>query len=136
MVRLRNICINTLHKGDNDDDNNYYNNGNVIMSTFVIGTLTNKLLLITVAKSKTRRAEQKNRIGERKNEYAYKSLVRKPDGRRPQNTHTRIRAKRRGKNTVVMSFIICIRHQITRLSGQSKDNEMKGASTTHEDSCL
>ena len=22
MVRLRNICINTLHKGDNDEDNN------------------------------------------------------------------------------------------------------------------
>ena len=28
------------------------------------------------------------------------------------------------ENTAVMSFIICIRHQTTRLSGQSKDNEM------------
>ena len=26
MVCLRNICINTLHKGDNDDDNNDNNN--------------------------------------------------------------------------------------------------------------
>ena len=28
MVCLRNICINTLHKGDNDDDNNNNNNNN------------------------------------------------------------------------------------------------------------
>jgi hypothetical protein len=26
MVCLRNICINTLHKGDNDDDNDNNNN--------------------------------------------------------------------------------------------------------------
>jgi len=29
MVCLRNICINTLHKGDNDDDNN----NNVVYDT-------------------------------------------------------------------------------------------------------
>ena len=28
MVCLRNICINTLHKGDNDDDDDYSNNNN------------------------------------------------------------------------------------------------------------
>ena len=28
MVCLRNICINTLHKGDNDDDNDNNNNNN------------------------------------------------------------------------------------------------------------
>ena len=28
MVCLRNICINTLHKGDNDDDNNNNKNNN------------------------------------------------------------------------------------------------------------
>ena len=28
MVCLRNICINTLHKGDNDDTNNNNNNNN------------------------------------------------------------------------------------------------------------
>jgi hypothetical protein len=31
MVCLRNICINTLHKGDNDDDNNNNNNNNELM---------------------------------------------------------------------------------------------------------
>ena len=30
------------------------------------------------------------------------------------------------ENTAVMSFTICIRHQITCLSGKSKDNEMTG----------
>jgi hypothetical protein len=35
MVCLRNICINTLHKGDNDDDddddnNNNNNNNNIL----------------------------------------------------------------------------------------------------------
>ena len=28
MVRLRNICINTLHKGDDDDDDDDDNNNN------------------------------------------------------------------------------------------------------------
>ena len=28
MVCLRNICINTLHKGDNDDDDDDDNNNN------------------------------------------------------------------------------------------------------------
>ena len=28
MVCLRNICINTLHKGDNDDDDDNNNNNN------------------------------------------------------------------------------------------------------------
>jgi len=28
MVCLRNICINTLHKGDNDNDDDVYNNNN------------------------------------------------------------------------------------------------------------
>ena len=28
MVCLRNICINTLHKGDNDDDDDDNNNNN------------------------------------------------------------------------------------------------------------
>ena len=32
MVCLRNICINTLHKGDNDDDDN--NNKTVKLSDF------------------------------------------------------------------------------------------------------
>ena len=38
MVCLRNICINTLHKGDKDDDddnNNNNNNNNVIISYFL-----------------------------------------------------------------------------------------------------
>jgi len=30
MVCLRNICINTLHKGDNDNDNDNNNNNNNI----------------------------------------------------------------------------------------------------------
>ena len=30
MVCLRNICVNTLHKGDNDDDDNNNNNNNNI----------------------------------------------------------------------------------------------------------
>ena len=29
MVCLRNICINTLHKGNNDDDNNNNNKLNI-----------------------------------------------------------------------------------------------------------
>jgi len=32
MVRLRNICINTLHKGDDDDDNNNNNNNKEILA--------------------------------------------------------------------------------------------------------
>ena len=41
MVCLRNICINTLHKGDNDDDddddsnNNNNNNNNTRTSLFM-----------------------------------------------------------------------------------------------------
>jgi len=31
MVCLRNICINTLHKGDDDDDNNNNNNNNKLL---------------------------------------------------------------------------------------------------------
>jgi len=36
MVCLRNISVDTPHKGDteDDDDDNNNNNGNVIMSTF------------------------------------------------------------------------------------------------------
>ena len=53
MVCLRNICINTLHKGDNDDDNdndnddddnnnNNNNNNNSIIAIqfFIINVLT------------------------------------------------------------------------------------------------
>jgi hypothetical protein len=42
MVCLRNICINTLHKGDDDDDddnndkNNYYYNIKVLINAEVI----------------------------------------------------------------------------------------------------
>jgi hypothetical protein len=32
MVCLRNICLNTLHKGDNDDDDNDNNNNNKFLT--------------------------------------------------------------------------------------------------------
>ena len=34
MVCLRDICINTLHKGDNDDDDNDNNNNNKLVIDF------------------------------------------------------------------------------------------------------
>ena len=54
MVCLRNICINTLHKGDNDDDdnndNNNNNNNNIpgnhevkkLQNTAMLGTVSNR----------------------------------------------------------------------------------------------
>jgi hypothetical protein len=36
MVCLKNICINTLHKGDNDDNNNNNNNNNSDWELFKI----------------------------------------------------------------------------------------------------
>jgi hypothetical protein len=33
MVRLRNISVDTLHKGDTDDDNNNNNNNNIFLAT-------------------------------------------------------------------------------------------------------
>ena len=41
MVCLRNICINTLHKGDNDDDDDNNNNSNV----FLIITLKQRIIM-------------------------------------------------------------------------------------------
>jgi hypothetical protein len=39
MVCLRNICINTLHKGDDDNDDNNNNNNNVdLWSIFIRST--------------------------------------------------------------------------------------------------
>ena len=45
MVCLRNICINTLHKGDDDDDddddnnnNNNNNNGKLHTSPYIVNT--------------------------------------------------------------------------------------------------
>jgi hypothetical protein len=31
IVCLRNICVNTLHKGDSDDDDNNNNNNNIVI---------------------------------------------------------------------------------------------------------
>ena len=53
MVCLRNICINTLHKGDYDGDNNNNNNNNIINGKHVrfrasILVLTKKKIRILV----------------------------------------------------------------------------------------
>ena len=54
MVCLGNICINTLHKGDNDDDgdddddDNNNNNNNVLAPHVILGT-TNRFTSMTVA---------------------------------------------------------------------------------------
>jgi hypothetical protein len=35
LFGLRNICINTLHKGDNDDDDDNNNNGHIGHCTYL-----------------------------------------------------------------------------------------------------
>ena len=49
MVCLRNICINTLHKGDNDDNNNNNNNNATLASYY---RDYSKILSIVVRKAK------------------------------------------------------------------------------------
>ena len=46
MVCLRNICINTLHKGDNDDNNNnHHNNSNYKTAVLVTAHILRKVLM-------------------------------------------------------------------------------------------
>jgi hypothetical protein len=37
MVCLRNICVDTLHKGDTDDDDDNDDNNNNNMKSFILG---------------------------------------------------------------------------------------------------
>jgi len=59
MVCLRNICINTLHKGDDDDDDDDNNNNNnsvtfiCVLTQKIEGQLHKQHKLHTVCASKT-----------------------------------------------------------------------------------
>ena len=43
IVCLRNMSINTLHKGDDDDNNNNNNNNNNVIIIIIINTETNDI---------------------------------------------------------------------------------------------
>jgi hypothetical protein len=49
MVCLRNICINTAHKGDSDDDDDYDDNDNNKVS---VSTVSNNLLIFATVCSR------------------------------------------------------------------------------------
>ena len=48
MVCLRNICINTLHKGANDDDDDDDDNNNNNNNTFIISLQTGSCVHISI----------------------------------------------------------------------------------------
>ena len=84
MVCLGNMCIDTLHKGDNDDDDdddNNNNNNNNICNTRCMICSPDQILLTVIKLRRTRWMERVARMGQSRN--SNRNFLKKPEGKRP-----------------------------------------------------